>query len=68
MKFEMLPDQIQLEAARCLREYVICQSGGERDQAMQLASVIRDAFCELYQKGDSSGSKSTGGNADNDLK
>lgn len=68
MKFEMLPDQIQLEAARCLRESVIYQSGGERDQIMQLASAVRDAFCELYQKGDSSGSKSTGGNADNVLK
>lgn len=68
MKFEDLPDQIQLEAARCLREYVICQSGGERDQAMQLASVIRDAFCELYQKGASSVGTKSDGNSDNVLK
>lgn len=68
MKFEMLPDQFQLEAAKCLRESVIYQSGGERDQIMQLASAVRDAFCELYQKGASSAGTKSDGNSDNVLK
>lgn len=68
MKFEMLPDQIQLEAARCLRESVIYQSGGERDQIMELASAVKDAFCDLYQSGASPEALKSGGKPDKALK
>lgn len=68
MKFELLPDQIQLEAARALREAITVRAVTDRDQLDTLASSVSNAFCVLYQYGGTSSSKSTGGNADNVLK
>lgn len=68
MKFELLPDQIQLEAARALREVIIVRAITDRDQLDTVASSVSNAFCVLYQYGGSSPSKSIGGNAESSLK
>lgn len=68
MKFELLPDQIQLEAAKALHDVIMASSVTEKDQLEALASSVSNAFCVLYQYGGASSSKSIGGNADSSLK